>query len=112
MRLVEDARAAGPAALGIDVGGTKIAAAPVPGRQAPGAGLHPPSPDPRGAALDGIERGGRGVISKAPVPPQAVGVGVPSQIDFATGTVLASVNIPLEGVELGKELSRRLELPV
>jgi glucokinase len=39
-------------------------------------------------------------------------VGLPSQIDFASGTVVASVNIPLEGVPLGKELSDRLNVPV
>jgi glucokinase len=44
--------------------------------------------------------------------PAAVGVGLPSQIDFATGTVVASVNIPLEGVPLGRELGNRLALPV
>jgi glucokinase len=44
--------------------------------------------------------------------PQAVGIGLPSQIDFASGTVVASVNIPLEGVPLGKELGNRLGVPV
>lgn len=40
--------------------------------------------------------------------PDAVGVGVPSQVDFASGRVLASVNIPLAGVPLREELGRRL----
>jgi glucokinase len=44
--------------------------------------------------------------------PAAVGVGVPSQIDFATGTVVSSVNIPLEGVALRDELERRFGVPV
>ena len=44
--------------------------------------------------------------------PAAVGVGMPSQIDFASGTVLSSVNIPLEGVGLRDELSGRLGAPV
>lgn len=44
--------------------------------------------------------------------PDAVGVGVPSQIDFASGRVLSSVNIPLTGVPLREELGRRLGVPV
>jgi glucokinase len=39
-------------------------------------------------------------------------VGVPSQIDFATGTVETSVNIPLTGVPLRAELGHRFGLPV
>jgi glucokinase len=41
-----------------------------------------------------------------------VGVGVPSQIEFATGTVQTSVNIPLAGVPLRDELERRFGVPV
>src|SRR5439155_13038590 len=37
---------------------------------------------------------------------------VPSQVDFATGRVLASVNIPLEGVALRQDLEARLGVPV
>jgi glucokinase len=44
--------------------------------------------------------------------PAAVGVGVPSQIEFATGCVVSSVNIPLAGVRLREELARRLGAPV
>ena len=41
----------------------------------------------------------------------ALGAGIPSQIEFATGTVLSSVNIPLEGVPLREELSNRAGVP-
>jgi len=37
---------------------------------------------------------------------------VPSQIDFATGTVISSVNVPLEGVGLRDELENRFGAPV
>ena len=37
---------------------------------------------------------------------------MPSQIDFATGTVETSVNIPLTGVPLREELGRRFGVPV
>jgi glucokinase len=37
-----------------------------------------------------------------------VGIGLPSQIDHRSGTVVSSVNIPLEGVNVRDELSGRL----
>jgi len=40
-----------------------------------------------------------------------VGVGVPSVIDFATGTARSSVNIPLQGVPLRHALTERLGIP-
>ena len=61
--------------------------------------------------VDGIEALARGVIAERGEP-AAIGVGVPSQIDFATGTVVSSVNIPLEGVALREELERRFDIPV
>jgi len=63
------------------------------------------------ALLDGIEHGVRSVIDAAGEP-EAIGVGVPSQIDYETGTVESSVNIPLTGVPLRDELSRRFGVPV
>jgi glucokinase len=63
------------------------------------------------ALLDGIEALARQVMERDGRP-EAVGVGVPSQIDFATGTVVSSVNIPLEGVPLRDELARRFGVPV
>jgi glucokinase len=59
-----------------------------------------------------IEQAAREVIAGAPGRVVAVGIGVPSQIDFASGTVMASVNIPLAGVKLREELGGRLGLPV
>src|SRR5688500_14006521 len=44
--------------------------------------------------------------------PEAIGVGVPSQIEYSTGTVETSVNIPLMGVPLREELGRRFGVPV
>jgi glucokinase len=101
-----------PATIGVDVGGTKIAAALITGREAIGAVEHPTVLTDVDSVIGGIESAALEVIAQAPTPPTAVGVGVPSQIDFATGRVLASVNIPLEGVELGRELQQRLGIPV
>lgn len=97
--------------LGIDVGGTKVEIASV----VDGRALEPrqiPTPLASSAALvDGIETLARDVMAETGQP-EAIGVGVPSQIDFATGTVIASVNIPLEGVALRDELEKRFGVPV
>jgi glucokinase len=97
--------------LGVDVGGTKVAVAAVDGTQASHAVEHPTALDSTAALLEGIESAVR-EVSAAAGDPEAIGIGVPSQIEWATGTVLASVNIPLAGVPLRDELSRRFGVPV
>jgi glucokinase len=95
----------------VDVGGTKVAVAAVDGVAAAHALEHPTSTGSTPELLDGIEATVRGVIELAGQP-EAIGVGVPSQIDYETGTVESSVNIPLTGVTLREELSRRFGVPV
>ena len=97
--------------LGVDVGGTKVAAAAVEGGQPRHAVEHPTVLDSSEALLDGIESTIREVTA-AVGEPEAIGIGVPSQVEFASGTVLASVNIPLAGVPLGEELGSRFGVPV
>jgi glucokinase len=71
-----------------------------------------PTPlDSAEALLDGIEQLTQRMIASHGEP-AALGVGVPSQIHFATGTVVSSVNVPLEGVALRDELERRVGVPV
>jgi glucokinase len=95
----------------VDVGGTKVAVAAVVGGRAEHLDQAPTVLDSPEALLDGLEATARRVIEVAG-PPVAVGVGVPSQIEYATGTVESSVNIPLTGVPLREELSRRFQVPV
>jgi glucokinase len=97
--------------LGVDVGGTKVAVAALDGVTPHDAVEHPTITESTGALLDGIEATVRRVIEAAG-PPAAIGVGVPSQIEYATGTVETSVNIPLTGVPLREELGRRFGVPV
>ncbi|MFL5896409.1 MAG: ROK family protein [Thermoleophilaceae bacterium] len=97
--------------LGIDVGGTKVEVALVDGAVAVDPVQAPTLLTSSEALIDGIELLARGVI-EAHGQPAAIGVGVPSQIDFASGTVVSSVNIPLEGVPLRDELERRFGVPV
>jgi glucokinase len=97
-----------PVVVGVDVGGTKIAAAVVVGAEPREVIEHPTDTTSGEAVMAGIEAAVREVASE----PAAVGVGLPSQIEFASGTVMSSVNIPLQGVALREELSRRLGAPV
>src|SRR3954471_12617519 len=97
--------------LGIDVGGTKVEIASVTDNHAHEPRQAPTPLSDSHALIDGIDALAREVIERDG-PPEAIGVGVPSQIDFATGTVVASVNIPLEGVPLRDELERRFGVPV
>jgi glucokinase len=97
--------------VGVDVGGTKVAAAAVSGTAVQNSHERPTVLTDSAALLDEMEAAARAVIEEAGKP-VAVGVGVPSQIEFATGRVMASVNIPLKGVNLRDELGARLGLPV
>src|SRR5688572_10000104 len=100
-----------PGFLGVDVGGTKIAVAAIEGTAARHAVEHPTPLESTDALLAGIEAT-VGEVTAVAGPPDAIGIGVPSQIEWATGTVVASVNIPLAGVPLRQELSRRFGVPV
>lgn len=97
--------------IGVDVGGTKVAAAVIEHAAVRDAVEHPTDVSSTDALVAGIEAAVGEVAAKA-ASPDAVGIGLPSQIEFATGTVLSSVNIPLEGVPLREELGKRLGVPV
>ena len=97
--------------LGVDVGGTKVAVAVVDGANARDVAERPTDVSGTDALLDGIEAAVREVVEQVGEP-AGIGVGVPSQIEFATGTVETSVNIPLTGVALKEELRARLGAPV
>jgi glucokinase len=44
--------------------------------------------------------------------PVAVGIGIPSVVEFATGRARSSVNVPLQDVPLRRLMGERLGLPV
>ena len=95
--------------IGVDVGGTKIAVASLSD-----AGLESPSIMPTvtagGQAL--IDEIVQAVESVRSPDTAAVGVGVPSVVEFATGRVKSSVNVKLADVPLRTVLQERLGLPV
>jgi glucokinase len=97
--------------LGVDVGGTKVAVAAVDGVTVREAIEDPTVTDTTEGLLDGIESVLNRMIGSVGEP-DAIGIGVPSQIEYATGTVETSVNIPLTGVPLREKLGERFGVPV
>jgi glucokinase len=100
-----------PSVLGIDVGGTTGAGARVAGAEASDRVERATELSDTEALLDGIQEAVDELVGDGERP-DAIGVGVPSQIEFSTGTVISSVNIPLEGVPLREELGKRFGVPV
>jgi glucokinase len=100
------------AVVGVDVGGTKVAAAVVEGVDVRLRRELPTDLSGERALLDSIAALASEVADAAGVSLGAVGVGVPSQVDAASGTALASVNVPLTGVPVRAELGTRLGVPV
>ena len=73
-----------PLVLGVDVGGTKVAVGAVRAREVDHLEESPTPLTDTEALLDGVELTVRRVIDQVGQP-AAVGVGVPSQIEYATG---------------------------
>ncbi|MGH2946750.1 MAG: ROK family protein [Solirubrobacteraceae bacterium] len=95
--------------IGIDVGGTKIAAATLQaGELSESRLLHTEVGSQEGLVEQLVQ-----AIEDARGPDaRAVGIGVPSLIEFATGRIRSSVNIPLKDVPLRELLTERVGLPV
>jgi glucokinase len=95
--------------IGVDLGGTKVA---VSGMEGPALGesvIEPTDLSSGSALLEQIA----GMVDRARGPSlDAVGIGVPSVVEFATGRVVSSVNVPLAEVPLRRVLGERLGVPV
>lgn len=93
----------------MDVGGTKVSVAVLDGAELSEPQLVKTDTSSSDALVDQLE----GQIRAAGIEDaDAVGIGIPSVVDFASGTARASVNIPLKGVALREVLSERLDTPV
>jgi len=95
--------------IGLDVGGTKIASAVLEGGAFETLEPVPTRTDSSDALVDQIAEKIEHCRSGAA---RAVAVGLPSIIDFATGSVRHSVNLPLQDVPLRRLLEERCGLPV
>src|SRR3954470_24764233 len=92
--------------IGVDVGGTKISVASLEGGTLGPPELHHTDTSSTQALVEQLV----GAIRAAGTA-DAVGLGVPSVVEFASGTARHSVNIPLEGVPLRQLLAERLGIP-
>jgi glucokinase len=95
--------------VGVDVGGTKIAVAGLEAGELSESRLLHTELEDQDRLVDQIA----GAIDDARTDEtRAVGIGVPSLVEFATGRIASSVNIPLRDVPLRELLSDRCGLPV
>lgn len=95
--------------VGIDLGGTKVAAASLRDGELGPAETQRTDRSGQASLLDQLAalvgRVKRGKL-------QAVGIGVPSVVEFETGRVVRSINVPLADVALRHVLYERLGVPV
>jgi glucokinase len=96
--------------VGVDVGGTKVSVATFRDGRLGEPALHPTdlrsSDDLVKQFIDAV----RGVAGGLKL--SAVGIGIPSVVEFATGRVRTSANIPLQNVPLRRVLEDALGVPV
>ena len=96
--------------IGVDVGGTKVSVAAMREETFGTPVLRPTDSSNTEALIAQLVRQ-VGQVADGDTP-EAVGIGVPSVIEFATGRVRSSTNIPLADVPLRTVLSERLGVPV
>jgi glucokinase len=95
--------------VGVDLGGTKVAVAWLRDGELSESVLAPTDCSNTAALIDQLVA----VIEGVKVDNlEAVGIGVPSIVDFDTGRVVSSVNIPLADVRLREVLYERIGVPV
>jgi len=95
--------------IGVDLGGTKVVVACLRGNRMGDSLLHPTDRSGSGALIDQLVAMVNRIRSDDLA---AVGIGVPSVVEFETGRVVSSVNIPLRDVPLRQVLGERLGVPV
>jgi glucokinase len=96
--------------IGVDLGGTKILAGVIRADGSVGETVErPTTTTSQRALLDQLAE----VVRELPLDGvAAVGFGIPSRINQATGLALGAVNIPIRDVYFAKEMGDRLDLPI
>ena len=98
-----------PSVVGVDLGGTKVAVASLSGGELSESMLRPTELSDSAALIDQLVE----LVAEARGEQlDGVGVGVPSVVEFETGRVVSSVNVPLANVPLRRVLGERLGAPV
>lgn len=98
--------------IGVDLGGTKISVAVMRQGTLQEPSVTPTDSSSQDALIDQLEGAVEAARGRCEEQPIAVGVGVPSVVEFPSGRVRSSVNIPLQDVALGELLSERLGVDV
>jgi glucokinase len=93
--------------VGVDVGGTKVAAAALEGPSLTTTEPRPTDTTSAQALIDEIV-----AVVTPLLPADAIGVAVPSAIDVARGAARFSTNVPLADVPLREIIGERLGIPV
>jgi glucokinase len=94
--------------IGVDIGGTKIALAAKRGSELGESQLQPTNCSGPNELIDQLVQM---IDSHRDEELEAVGVGVPSIVEFETGRVVSSTNIPLADIPLRQVLGDRLGVP-
>jgi len=95
--------------IGVDVGGTKIAVSVLEGGELSESVVTPTNQASQEALVEQLA-----VAIESAVTPETrgIGIGMPSIVEFKTGKILASVNIPLHDIPLRSLLTDRMGVPV
>ncbi len=95
--------------IGLDLGGTKIAVARLAGTDLSESLIKPTNKSSQEALIDQLVE----MIDQCRGDElDGVGLGVPSVVEFASGRVVSSANVPLADVPLREALGQRLGVPV
>ena len=99
--------------IGIDLGGTNIAAALVNKDGVIAKRAVIPTSGDGGAktVVDGLVQVCQ-TLTKNEVPPLSIGIGVPGMVNNETGDVVFTPNLPLSGVNITSELKEKYRCPV
>lgn len=101
-----------PCLVGVDVGGTKIEAALVVGDGDVAATARVPARRGEDKVVEDVVAIVRDVAGARTTDVVAVGIGIPGQVDAATGRVANVVNLDIESLELAACVGARLGVPV
>src|SRR6185437_9629588 len=102
----DSVRPMGQRLIGVDVGGTKVSVAVLEDGVLSEPTIEPTEQSSSDALVEQLAE-----VIEGAAPADAVGIGVPSVVDFATGMARSSVNIPLQGVPLRELFTERLGIP-
>jgi glucokinase len=95
--------------IGVDLGGTKVAVASLRDAELGESVMQPTDLSSTAALIEQLVAMVQGVRDDRL---DAVGIGVPSIVEFESGRVVSSVNVPLADVPLRRVLGDRLGVPV